>query len=144
MLGIKCDNTVRRIGIVLPSEFRKIDVDEVFDLAYTDGALTVGMTRISFGAVMDIGLSPNLSARELAEFYRDNSAISKNVFDYGDTVYFTYLKSDGDIEYRYIPTFYTTPYAYFIITFITPVIGGWDLESALSLTNRVYLVPGMY
>ncbi len=139
-----CSREVRaehcELGILLPSGFELLDAEGAFDLAYSDGELTVGITRVSFAVLVDSGISATLSPREFAAVYRNAAGISKKVFDYGDTAYYSYTENAGGISYRYTPTFIRTPYAYFIITFIAREGGAWDIESALALTAKVYLI----
>jgi len=135
-----CSGEVRaehcELGILLPRGFDKKDTDGVFDVVYSDGELTVGITRISYASLVDEGISPTLSPRAFAELYKRGEGIDKTVHEYGDTVYYTYTLGSE----RYLPTFYRTPYAYFIITFAFAEGGAWDIEGALELTNTVYLI----
>ena len=91
---VSCSREVRaehcELGIILSSDFEPCDTGGAFDLAYSDGELTVGMVRVSYAALVDSGIPATLSVRELAELYRASSGHSKTVFDYGDTVYYTY------------------------------------------------------
>ena len=71
------------------------------------------------------GFLSTFTPRKLAEVYlgKLGKQIDGGIEVRGDVPYFAYtdLGSDG-ASYFYMPTFYRTPYAYFIITFITPKV----------------------
>jgi hypothetical protein len=128
------------IGIRLPEDFEKIDTDAAFDLAHSDGELVVGITRLSFDAVYESGIPATVSVREFAELYQVSSGMKQIIYDFGDTVYYSYEIEKNGVIYEYIPTFWRTPYAYFIITFITHGASEWSADEALKLTEGVYLI----
>ena len=129
------------LGITLPKGFSKYDSGGTFDVAYTDGDLIVGMVRVSFSAGMNDGISATLTSHSFGEVYCLRAGLEdKTVFDYGDTSYVSYTNTVEGYKYRYTHTFYTTPYAYFIISFISHDGGIWGVEDALKLTGGVYLI----
>ena len=130
------------LGIVLPKDFMEIDTDASFDLAYSDGDAVVGLTRLSFDAVFESGIPATVSVRELAELYQASHGVKHIIYAYGDTVYYSYTVERDGAVYIYMPTFYKTPYAFFVITFILHGAGEWTAEEALALTSSVYLVNG--
>lgn len=143
-----CSESVRlqhcELGIVLPSEFEEYDSDGSFDASYFDGELIVGMTRVSFVAAMDDGIPTTLTPLRFAEVYRGRiDREDSEIKELGDVPYFTYtVTTDDGREYIYIPTFYVTPYAYFVIMFITSAGNErWNQESILELTRSVYIDP---
>ena len=80
-------------------------------------------SRFSFVDCEEQGLLTTFTPRKFAQVYleRLDRTVDEGVKVHGDVPYFTYtdIASDG-AGYFYMPTFYRTPYAYFIITFITP------------------------
>ena len=131
------------ISIFLPSEFEKTDAEDSFDLAYTDGRIFVGILRISFDAAASAGIPTTMTSLKLAEYYRRESekeSISADILSHGDVPYYTYIHGEEATEYFYMPTFYATPYAYFIITFITPSdFGEKATDEILSYVSSVRL-----
>lgn len=128
------------LGILLPEDFALHNAEGTFDLAYSDGELVVGLVRLSYDAAILDGIPATLTREEFARFYlAESGKETKGIFEYGDCHYFTYTEVNGGISYRYTHTFYTTPYAYFVISFISYESGQWGLEQTLSLTKSVYL-----
>ena len=114
-----CSNEKRveycEFGIILTDDFITYDTDGAFNVAYSDGNVIVGIARYSFVDCEQLGL--------LASVYLDmmDRTVDETVKSYGDIPYFTYTETAEDgSSYFYMPTFYRTPYAYFVITFITP------------------------
>ena len=124
-----CSDTERveycELGIVLTRDFEPYESDGAFDLAYSDGKVIVGITRYSFVDCEELGLLSTYTPLKLASVYMKmiDRTVTEDVKKRGDIPYFTYteISSDG-YEYFYMPTFYRTQYAYFIITFITPKV----------------------
>ena len=140
-----CKREVRmehcELGILLTSEFEPYDTDGTFDVAYTDGELIVGMSRVSYPAGLEDGIASTLTARAFASLYAERSGRGDEaIFDYGDCAYFSYVGAANRNIYRYTHTFYKTPYAYFVISFISSEGGVWSVEDTLKLTDRVYLI----
>ena len=138
------DDTYCEIGFEIPRGYREIDASGDFDLAFEDGGRVIGIRRMSFDAVEGEGLLATHSPYELAEIYRERLAVSNSstVFTHGDIPYFVYTLSDGYSSYAYMPTFYKTRYAYFIITFIckNKIDEGGRVEF-LDFCDTVYILP---
>ena len=132
------------LGIVLDEGFETYDTDGAFAIAYSDGKTIVGISRFSFVDCEEYGLLSTYTPLKLAEVYLGmlGKTADEGVRVHGDVPYFTYtdVGSDG-AGYFYMPTFYRTPYAYFVITFITPktreVVGRAEF---LGYTSTVYLL----
>ena len=121
-------STVRRhceISIDLPSRFTDYDSGKSFDLAYSDGSIIVGILRLSFDACLKDNVPITMSPESFAAFYRKSASGVDGLTEvevYGDVPYFSYeLDGEGSGRYFYMPTFYVSPYAYFVISFITDV-----------------------
>lgn len=113
------------LGIVLTKDFDEYDSDGAFNIAYSDGSTIVGVSRYSFVNCEELGLLSTYTPEKLAEVYlkKMDREIDGQIEKSGDVPYFTYTDaSDDGYSYFYMPTFYRTPYAYFVITFITPKI----------------------
>ena len=121
----KKENVVEycELGIILDKDFEVYDTDGAFNVAYSNGKTMVGITRLSFVDCEEQGFLSTFTPRKLAEVYlgKLGKQIDGGIEVRGDVPFFTYtdVGSDGS-SYFYMPTFYRTPYAYFIITFITP------------------------
>ena len=133
------------LAVVLNIDFETYDSDGAFDTAYSDGDVIMGMTRYSFVDCEDqYGLLPTLTPEKLAEVYRSKSGKDEKIeiLKTGDVPYYYYSTSDGLV---YLLSFYRTPYAYFVVTYITP-IANFDtqyeqiieyMESAYILENHL-------
>ena len=113
------------LGIILPKDFDEYDSDGVYNIAYSDGKTIVGIARYSFVDCEEYGLLTTFTPMKLAEVYLDmmDRTGDETVKKQGDVPYFTYTETaDDGSQYFYMPTFYRTPYAYFVITFITPKV----------------------
>ena len=111
------------LGIVLTKDFESYDTDGAFSVAYSDGSVIVGIARYSFVNCEAMGLLTTFTPYKLANVYLEmmDRMVDEKVKEYGDVPYFSYTETDeSGNEYLYMPTFYRTPYAYFVITFITP------------------------
>lgn len=124
---VACTNEERfeycELGIILTKDFETYDSDGAFNVAYSDGNSIVGIARYSFVDCIELGLLTTYTPRKLAEVYLDmmDRTVDEGIKIYGDVPYFTYTESaDDGSSFFYMPTFYRTPYAYFVITFITP------------------------
>ena len=122
-----CSNEKRveycELGIILTDDFITYDTDGAFNVAYSDGNVIVGIARYSFVDCEQLGLLSTYTPLKLASVYLDmmDRTVDETVKRYGDIPYFTYTETAEDgSSYFYMPTFYRTPYAYFVITFITP------------------------
>ena len=126
---------------MLNEDFKEHDSDGAFDLAYSNGSLVVGIYRISFEAAVDEGVPVTMSALKFAKYHLGLTGKDAEVCEDGTVAYYTYVTEDeSGTRYFYMPTFYRTPYAYFIITFITRA---QDTEQSqkyfLELASTVYL-----
>ena len=111
------------LGIVLTKDFEVYESDGAFNLAYSDGNVIVGIARYSFVDCEEVGLLTTYTPLKLANVYLEKlgRTVDEKVKQRGDVPYFTYTETASDgAQYFYMPTFYRTPYAYFVITFITP------------------------
>ena len=130
------------LGIVLPRSFKKSKTQENFDLALSDGRIFVGMLRISLAAASEAQIPTTMSPLKLAEYYLDETfsgAVIPEIMTEGDIPYYSYT-SGTDTKHLYVQTFYVTPYAYFIITFITPESTSEEiLEEILGYASTVYM-----
>ena len=132
------------LGIVLGEGFELYETDDAFHVAYSNGKSIVGISRFSFVDCEEYGLLTTFTPRKFAEVYLEmlDRTVDESVKVHGDVPYFTYTNvgSDGE-SYFYMPTFYRTPYAYFIITFITPkareAVGRAEF---LEYTSTVYIL----
>lgn len=112
--------TYCEIGFTLPRGFVELSAPDDFDLAFENGDQIIGIRRLSFGAVMEDGMLTTYLPQQLAEIYRERIGVNgaSDVSMNGDVPYFVYTLYSTGGTYTYMPTFYRTPYAYFIITFI--------------------------
>lgn len=113
------------LGIILPKDFDEYDSGGAYNIAYSDGKTIVGIARYSFVDCEEYGLLTTFTPMKLAEVYLDmmDRTVDETVKKQGDVPYFTYTETaDDGSQYFYMPTFYRTPYAYFVITFITPKV----------------------
>ena len=111
------------LGIILTEDFITYDTDGAFNVAYSDGNVIVGIARYSFVDCEELGLLSTYTPLKLANVYLEmmDRTVDETVKSRGDIPYFTYTETAEDgSSYFYMPTFYRTPYAYFVITFITP------------------------
>ena len=106
------------LGIVLNIDFEPYDSGGTFDVAYSDGEVIMGVLRYSFVDCEEYGLLSTLTPQKLAEVYRDKSGKTAEIFTEGDVPYYFYSTSDS---LTYLVSFYRTPYAYYVITYITPL-----------------------
>lgn len=113
------------LGIILTDDFITYDSGGAFSVAYSDGNTIVGISRYSFVDCEELGLLSTYTPKKLATVYLEmmGRTVDENVTVRGDVPYFTYTEiADDGSSYFYMPTFYRTPYAYFVITFITPKV----------------------
>ncbi len=136
--------TYAELGFEIPRGYREVQAREDFDLAFEKRDKVIGIRRLSFAAVDKDGLLATHTPYTLAEIYRERLANpnASTVFTHGDIPYFVYSISDGRTTYAYMPTFYKTRYAYFIITFIckNSIDEGGRVEF-LDICDSVYILP---
>lgn len=132
------------LGIVLDEGFEAYDTDGAFHVAYSDGKTIVGISRFSFVDCEEYGLLTTFTPRKFADVYLEmlDRTVDESVKVHGDVPYFTYTDTGSNGEmYFYMPTFYRTPYAYFIITFITPKARETEGRvEFLEYTSTVYIL----
>ena len=124
---VSCVNDKRfeycELGLILTKDFESYDSGGAFNVAYSDGNTIVGIARYSFVDCIELGLLTTYTPRKLAEVYLNmmDRTVDDSINVYHDVPYFTYTETSEDgSSFFYMPTFYRTPYAYFVITFITP------------------------
>ncbi len=133
------------LHIKLTSDYTEYDSDGSYDLAYSSGRLIVGILRFSHAACLEEGVPITLSPLRFAEFYR-NKAVGieglSEISEHGDIPYFTYtLEGESGTVYTYMPTFYKSYYAYFLVMFITPSELYEDTRVEIfDLIDTVYMV----
>ena len=138
---VSCSREVKmehcELGITLSRDFEEVS-DSDYDVAYSDGELVVGFTRISFAAAANEGIPASLSEIAFARLYADKVGISRDkILEYGE---FNYITLKLDNGYRSTEVFLRTPYAYFIVSFVHRDGGGWNLEKTLKLLSDIYLI----
>ena len=106
------------IEIVLPESFEDYQEDKVFDAAYTDGELIVGIQRLSFDAGLEDGVPATLTPKSFAGYYLKRTETKAEILEHGYVPYAIFTMETGLGAYDYLLSFYRTDYAYFIITFI--------------------------
>ena len=128
LLLTSCSNNEKAVeycelGIVLTEDFESYDSEGAFSVAYSDGSVIVGIARYSFVNCEELGLLTTFTPYKLATVYLEmmDRTVDEKVKEHGDVPYFTYTETAEDgSRYFYMPTFYRTQFAYFVITFITP------------------------
>lgn len=132
------------LGIVLDKGFERYDSDGAFNIAYSNGITIVGFARYSFVDCEELGLLSTYTPLKLAQVYLDmmDRTVDESVTKQGDVPYFTYTETSSDgSQFFYMPTFYRTPYAYFVITFITPKSRAAEGRvEFLKYTSTVYIL----
>ena len=105
----------------LPRSFGDFDTDGAYDIAYSREGMVIGILRLSFDMCMKEGVLITMSPTVFAEFYKGKAGgLAGEIEEEGDIPYFTYtLLGEDNISYTYMPTFYVSHYAYFVVTFIT-------------------------
>ncbi len=135
------------LGIRLRETYKDYSTDGAYDVAYSDGSMIVGMLRFSFAACLEASIPITMTQQKWAEFYLKRAEKMENlseISERGDTPYFTYNQRGNDGKtYRYLVSFYITPNAYFVITFIFMEDYAENLMAeALGYIDTVYLVDG--
>ena len=130
LFGCKKDVKKRVYGhceltLDLPPRFSDYDSGDTYDAAYSDGEVLVGFLRLSFDVCRTEGIPTTMSPRAFADHYYRTVALEGievgETRSDGDVVYYTYeLSTESGKGYTYMPTFYFTPYAYFIVTYVVP------------------------
>ena len=115
-----CEGTIE-----LPPSFSVYEAGDAYDVAYSDGTVVVGILRLSYAAMESEGVPSSMSPKAFADKYYRVVALegitATETRELGDVIYYTYeLPGELGTSYTYMPTFYFTPYAYFVITYIVP------------------------
>ena len=132
------------LGIRLPRSFKEREAREGFDLEVSDGYITVGITRYSFDAVIKDGILATHTPLKFAEVYKGlmEGVPVGPIRESGDIPYFIYKGASASGEAYYMPTFYRTPYAYFVITFVSSSdISDRTREQFLAYAGTVFVNP---
>ncbi len=105
----------------LPRSFDDFDTGGAYDVAYSREGMVVGILRLSFEMCSKEGIPTYMSPLVFAKFYSNKAGnIAGDIEAEGDIPYFTYtLLGDDNLSYTYMPTFYVSHHAYFVVTFIT-------------------------
>lgn len=133
------------LTLELPESFEDYDAGETYDVAYSDGIVTVGFLRLSYEVCVTEGIPTTMSPGKFAEYYRtlalDGITVGETKNE-GDVPYYTYVLASGDgVSFTYMPTFYFTPYAYFIVTYILPTaVFERELPAILGYTQTMRIV----
>ena len=129
-------------GLKLSDDYKESELKDTFDKAYTNGRVVIGINRMSFDACLENGVLPTHTPRKFASIYRESVAKTDEpgeVLIDGDVPYFTYKRISDGIEYLYVSTFYSSQYAYFVVTFISPNINQTHLITEfLKIANTMY------
>ena len=104
--------------IPLDESFERIDL-EGFDAAFSDGLLSVALTRISFDAAVNNGIPDTLSSNQFARFWLIECGRDVEPTLYGGVDCAEYTDVMGGISYTTVGAFYRSKYAYFIVVFTT-------------------------
>ena len=130
------------LTIELPEAYKEYDAGDAYDVAYTDGTVILGILRLSYEVCSLEDIPIMMSPELFAEYYRTLALVGIEASETryaGDVPYYTYSQSSlGGESFTYMPTFYFTPYAYFILTYILPTEQlGFMQESLLGYAGTV-------
>ena len=127
--------THAEFSLPLPKDFYQVEADGS-DMLMTNGEVTVAVSRYSFESE---GIPPYLTADVFAEYCLGKSGLDSHVNKYGDIPYFTYYDSSSGTRLYCMVTFYSTPYAYFLVLYATPAAleEQWR-ESFLAMADGAY------
>lgn len=107
------------------------------DMALCDGNCAVTLVRISTEAAAAAGIFPALSQLEFAKFYIERilklDALCQLI---SDIPYCTYEKRSNGTDFSFLLSFFRTPNAYFVLSFITTA----DRFDAMMPTLTEYVV----
>ncbi len=122
---VGCSGT-RREGFLeltfdLPWNYREYDSEGVYDKAYSYGGIIIGILRLSFDSCLRDHIPITLSPEGLARFYMTeliDLPEEEEIISRGDIPYFSYIIYEGGVSYRYVPHFFASPDAYFIVSLV--------------------------
>ena len=134
------------LGLVLSEGFESYDSGGAFDVAYYDGNAIVGMTRYSFVDCIEYGFLSTLDPEKFAEVHlQKTEKEGVEIFKDGDVPYYSYtLTNSSGGEYFYLLAFYRTPYAYFVVTFITPAERSDEMKDVFLQYAKSAYIDGEY
>ena len=102
----------------LPDEYSAVESND-YDAVYSNGSYMIALTRISFIAgMMGEGIPETLTEVEFAELYLEKCSREASVINDGVT-YVEYYDMSGNDELFYLEAFYRSPYAYFVVLFVS-------------------------
>ena len=105
--------------IRLPSEFEDVGATDSFDLLMSNGDVSVGVSRMSFGAAYENGIPDTLTDKAFAEYFLMQSGKVLTVYTRDGVPYFSYTEELDGNEYYCVATFYRSLYAYFLVLYST-------------------------
>ncbi len=100
--------------LVLPLDESFVDTeDENYDIAYTDGEITVAALRISFEAANLTGITDKLSEEHFARYWLNETGHPMQTGEHEGIVCSDYTVND----IYHMVAFYRSRYAYFVVLF---------------------------
>ena len=145
--------------LTLPDDYEKTSGDEPFiiydkngfprvfttsnaastDMIFSSEDALITLVRISKEAALEDGIPEFLTQLDFAGYYLSQSGIDAQIELHRDIPYYTYgLTSEEGEDFTILLTFYATPYAYFIISYITTADrAGEQLQSFLEIALDV-------
>ena len=107
------------LSLPLPDTFEEraqTEDEKLFDIVWSDGGATVAVLRLSYEACAETEIPTMLSPSGIAVYYSYKTLGREvPVEKEGDIAYYIYDSTDG---YKIMPTFYTSKYAYLIVTYL--------------------------
>ena len=144
LAGCKEKYEYLELGFKLSDDYYETKIEGKFDRAFTNDKILMGITRISLDACMEDGILTTHTPLKFASLYRERmelSDISEEVKERGDVPYFTYTRDSEGQKYLYVPTFYKSMYAYFVVIFITPLVAYEEqVDECLAMAQTFYFV----
>ena len=114
----KEDFSHAELNIPLSESFFRVD-KENYDAAFTDGALVITVTRLSFAMCFEDGIPDTMNSGEFARFWINRSNIDTEPKKYAGVDIAEYNAKVDGYDYYYLSAFYRTRYAYFVVVFAT-------------------------
>lgn len=136
--------TYCEIGIEIPRSYRRFDAEGDYDMAFKDGRSVIGIRRFSFEAVVEDGILSTHTAFKFAEIYRERlEGVSPSPMrEHGYIPYFTYTRYSGGTSYTYMPAFFRTPYAYYMVVLVSENgINDGGRVKFLEILDTFYILP---
>ena len=110
------DHTYAEFTLSAPRDYDEYDATGEYDLAFTDGYATVGLTRISLVTAEQTGLDISYSPGDFAAFFMEKAGIDSKLQTEDGIPYYTYFQNVYGKKYYYLAAFYRTEGAYFTVT----------------------------